>query len=310
MNVRKLSPALLMTTLSLMACASAPGYGAPSSVAPAAPPGLPSKSVGPVGNAAGGETAPAGSGQAQIDQANRMVIQIATLSLVVKDVDQQLPAAYKIATDLGGFVQDSNMSKVPDGTIAQFTLKVPADRLEKAMVALRAMGEVREEKMTGQDVTAEYADADTQVKNLESAETQLRAIMAKTDKQEDVLKVFNELTRVRGEIEKLKGRMNLLARSVAMATINVSMTPPALPGQLQSLDPVWSLSGQFGEAFGSLKRGMQNIVTLAIQLVVVVLPQLVVVLVPLVLGFKLLIALLHWLLPKGKPAPKNTPPQP
>ena len=290
----------LIAGLSLVGCAAAmPQVAPPPSAAyrgdaPVVPLGKPMNGLP--------ETAAHTNDGSQLSDLKRMVIQIASIDLVVKDVDQQMPRVITLASELGGFVQSSSISKVPDGSVAQLTLKIPSERLDKALVALRSMGEVREEKMSGQDVTTEYSDAGTQIKNLEAAETQLRAIMAKTEKQEDVLKVFNELTRVRGEIEKLKGRMLLLSQSSDLATINITLTPPALPARPKPLGSTWNVGEELNLAFDSLKHGMQGIATLAIRLVVVVLPQVLVVLIPLVIGFKLLLLLLHWLLPKGKPA--------
>ena len=316
MNTKPIATAVcLLASLMLAACAAASPPSAPIFAAPRqANDRVAAPSNAPLEAGSAEQTSSAGNPSgalAQASTANRMVIQIASINLVVKDVDQQLPAAYKLATDLNGFVQGSTLTKVENGSIAQFTLKVPSESMEKALIALRAMGEVREEKISGQDVTAEFADLDVQVKNLESAETQLRAIMAKTEKQEDVLKVFNELTRVRGEIEKLKGRMNFLSRSADLATINVTMTPPALPTRPLGLAPVWSVSQEFSDAFSTLKYGVQNIARLAILLVIVVLPQLALVLVPMLIGIKILAWLWRRLFPKARavarpPAPSTT----
>lgn len=48
--------------------------------------------------------------------------------------------------------------------------------------------------------------------------------MANTIK--DVLEVEHELERVRGEIERLTGRLNYLDRSIEMSTISVTLTEP------------------------------------------------------------------------------------
>ena len=78
--------------------------------------------------------------------------------------------------------------------------------------------EVRDEKVSGDDVTAEYVDLSSRLKNLEAAEEQLRDILARAEKTEDVLAVFNQLTAIRGEIEQVKGRMQYLSQSAALAT--------------------------------------------------------------------------------------------
>jgi hypothetical protein len=307
----KLVPLALVASTLLMACATPTSPALRESIAQKAaqPPGppaapLPQGTAAPLKPGADGKLADNGNVQ------QRMVIHVATLQLVMTNVDDSIPEVYKLAADLGGFIQTSNVTKVEGGSLAQMTLKVPAAEMDKAMLALRKMAkEVREEKVTGTDVTAEFADLESQVKNMESAEQQLRGIMAKMDKPEDVLKVFNELTRVRGEIERMKGRMNFLSRSSDLATINISLLPTELPRKADPIPASWSAGAEFNSALKSLQRGLQSLATAAIWLGVVVLPQLLLVLVPLVAGIWLLVKVLRRMAGSGKPGKTaNTPP--
>jgi hypothetical protein len=131
----------------------------------------------------------------------RMVIRNATLTLIVRDTQAQLSTIMRMADELKGFIASSSTTKDGNDLQAQMVLRVPAERMDEALERLRKLAvEVREEKVSGDDVTAEYVDLNSQVKNLEAAEEQLRGILAKADKTEDVLKVFEQLKNVRGEI--------------------------------------------------------------------------------------------------------------
>ncbi len=283
MKTRFFIPVLIGMTL-ISACASptpAPRMDAgvaSASAAPAAP------AIAPSTNGAAPIKAEVA---AQIADEARMVIRTAQLTLVVNDTQAAANAAQSAAVGLNGFVQTSSVSNKGNLAYANLVLKVPSDQFDNAMSQLRKLAlEVRDERVSGQDVTAEYADLDAQMRNLETAEKQLREIMAKTDKTEDVIKVFNELTRVRGEIERAKGRMQFLSRSVAMATINVSITPNIAEAPIQPTK--WQPIGELKRAFESLVNSLQGLGTLVIWFVVSVLPVLLILGAPLYLIARLL----------------------
>lgn len=263
---KKLLVAGLMFT-QLVGCAAAPA-ASPSvrteSAIAAAPRAAATSAPAAIGGAA------ANSAQAQAD-AERLVIRNATLKLLVKNTEEDMSAVTKLVAEMGGFVNSSNTTKFDKGVQATLVLKIPSQKFDETMDRLRKLAiEVQSETVTGQDVTAEFSDLDAQTKNLEAAETQLRGILAKTDKAEDVLKVFNELTKIRGQIEQLKGRMNFLSRSAAMATINVTLTPDKLAEPV--VLPGWRPQGIAKQAFEALLTGLQGLGTLAIWLVIFALP--------------------------------------
>jgi len=252
----------------LVGCAAATPVASPSvrteSAIAAAPRAAAASAPAAIGGAA------ANSAQAQAD-AERLVIRNATLKLLVKNTEEDMSAVTKLVAEMGGFVNSSSTTKFDKGVQATLVLKIPSQKFDETMDRLRKLAiEVQSETISGQDVTAEFSDLDAQTKNLEAAETQLRGILAKTDKAEDVLKVFNELTKIRGQIEQLKGRMNFLSRSAAMATINVTLTPDKLAEPV--VLPGWRPQGIAKQAFGALLTGLQGLGTLAIWLVIFALP--------------------------------------
>ncbi len=203
--------------------------------------------------------------------ANRMVIRNASLTLVVDDPTTRMEEVTRMAGELQGYVASSSASKYQQGVRVAMTLRVPAEQFEEAMRRLRALaGEVREEQISGQDVTAEYTDLTSRLKNLEAAEAQLREIMDNATNTEDVLSVFNQLTQIRGEIEVIKGRMQFLSQSVALATINLTMLPDALAQPVQVAG--WRPEGVAKDAIEALVSILQGLVSLLIWLVIVAIP--------------------------------------
>jgi PKD repeat protein len=108
--------------------------------------------------------------------------------------------------------------------IGSISIRVLAENYDKAVVALRGLAiDVITETSSSQDVTQEYTDLGSQVKNLEATEAQLLKIMAAATKTEDVLAVQQQLTTVQGQIEQDKGRMQYLERTSATSLIQINL---------------------------------------------------------------------------------------
>lgn len=163
---------------------------------------------------------------------SRMVIKTGWLNLVVKDVLETAKKISKFAEDKGGWVVSSNISeyeKVPSGSI---TVRVPAESFDEAMSYFRSLAvRVSNERTQAQDITEEYVDLQSRLRNLEAAEIQLLELMKRTGKISEILEVQRELTNVREKIEQIKGRMQYLEQSVKMSsiTVNLALSEELLP---------------------------------------------------------------------------------
>ena len=159
----------------------------------------------------------------------RMVIKNASLSIVVEDPGVSITTISQLAADLGGFVVSSNLYRtqtdrgyeVPQANI---TIRVPAEKLDQALDAIKSgAGQILNENVSGQDVTQEYTDLESRLRNLEKAEQQLTEIMEQAWNTEDVLAVYNRLVEVQGQIELIKGQMQYYEQSAALSAISVNI---------------------------------------------------------------------------------------
>lgn len=158
------------------------------------------------------------------EQASRLVIKTGSLNMVVKDVVASAKEIIRYAEEKGGWVVSSSVSEhkeLPSGSV---TVRVLAENFDEAMEHFRGLAEkVEFEGSRGQDVTEEYTDLQSRLKNLEATESQLQKIMEQAGTITEVLSVQRELNTVRGQIELTKGRMQYLERSAEMATISVNL---------------------------------------------------------------------------------------
>ena len=268
---------------------SAEGGGAPVQ-APAAPaPNAPASSL----DSAKAVTSNAVAGA--VAQA-RLIATSVDLNIVVADPQKKSDAIYQMAKNLGGYLVSENMSQVytPAGTTVPqgaISIRVPAEKLDTALSQIKAgVVDVQSENRSGQDVTSQYVDLQSQLTNLQKAEQDLQAIMDEaknnpgndsTTKTQDVLNVYNQIVTIRGQIEQIQGQMKYIDETTSTAAINVTLIAE------ETIKPIelggWKPQGVARDAVQALVKFLQGFVNFVIYLVLLVLPILIVVFGPIAL---------------------------
>ncbi len=216
----------------------------------------------------------------------RIVIMNASLELVVNAPDESMDRISRLAEEMGGFVVSANLYKTytSDGQEvpqASITIRVPADRLEEALTKIEAESDrlPLNKNIQSQDITSEYTDLQSRLKNLEAAEEQLVEIMGSANKTEDVLNVFDQLTQVREQIEVIKGQIKYYDESARLSAISVELIPN------EAIQPLtiggWEPVGVIKDALQSLISALQGLVNILIWIALFVLPIFLIIGIPL-----------------------------
>ena len=164
----------------------------------------------------------------ELATSDRQVIRNGTLALVVVDLERAVASIGDVLAGIpGAFVANSEIRPARDHQPSVMTLRIPAAAFDQALAALKALAvEVLQEQTHAQDVTEEYTDLGIRLRNLEAAERQLLVIFERAEKVEDILNIQDRLGQVRGEIERLQGRLNVLKDRIALATLHIVLHPP------------------------------------------------------------------------------------
>ena len=239
----------------------------------------------------------------------RLVIQNADLAIIVADVEGRMKEVSDLAEEMGGFVVSSslyqsytsNYVEVPEG---QIVIRVPAEKLEDVLRAIKAgVIEVQSETRSGTDVTAEYVDLKSRLKNLEAAEAQLDEIMQQATETEDVVNVFNQLVYYREQIEVVKGQIKYYEEAAALSAVSVRIIAEETVQPLQIAG--WEPQGVARDALQDLIDFFQGFVNFLIRFVIYTLPAWIMIAIPLYLVFiggRALYRKLRGDKPKEKPA--------
>ena len=277
--------------------------------APAVPPA--DSSNGPSAPAA--PVAPGGGGTTNAVEARRIVIKNGTLSIVVKDPGASMDRIGKMAEQMGGFIINSNIFKTTTSTgvetpQAQISIRVPADQLTTAIEKIKAevadpAKDIITENVTGADVTKEYTDLQSRLVNLQNAADQLKAIMAKADKTEDVMAVYNQLMQVNEQIEVLKGQIKYYDEASNMSQIAVTLQSEAAIAPLTVGG--WKPEGVARDAVQALINTLQVLANITIWLIIYFLPIVIILALAAMLVFIIIRAIVRAFMKSKKP---KTPP--
>jgi hypothetical protein len=177
----------------------------------------------------GGGGAPSGIGTL-----DRKIVFSATLNLSAKDVGASFNAVSRVATAAGGFVEKSsfngNAAEAKRG--ATLTLRVPVDQYQGVLGDLRSLDgvTVAGESSRSSEVTEQYTDLQSRLRNLERTEQQYLKLLEQAKSIPDILTMTDRLDNIRAQIEQIQGRIKVLDALTEMATVDVTLSP-VLPGK-------------------------------------------------------------------------------
>ena len=155
----------------------------------------------------------------------RKIIYTAQVDLVAEDFTPIQAEVEALVHRLGGYVSHSKVTGSPGAArTGTWTLRVPVEHYAECLAGARALGEVRSVGSDSQDVTEEFYDLEARLRNSKQEEDRLLKLLANaTGKLEEILSVEREVTRVRGEIERMEGRKRVLSELIDLSTVHVKV---------------------------------------------------------------------------------------
>ncbi len=172
---------------------------------------------------------PSGAGQAEArvaSSAKPMLDIEGNVAVEVKDVDQALIRTKAWVKANGGQLTREETSRQPHQLTASVTLRIPAEKTDAALDALDQLGHVTSRNIRAKDITREFLDASLRLRNLELTLARYEQMLQQATNMKDMLALEQQITRVRGEIERLKGSLRFMRDRAARATLHVSFSHP------------------------------------------------------------------------------------
>ncbi len=212
----------------------------------------------------------------------RLIVRTGNISLLVEDTEESLAKIEALASELGGFVTNSNSWRVNEHLHATITIRVPAESFDEARRRIKEGAlEVQSENTSAQDVTEEYVDLEARLTYLEETEEELRELLnsarERGEKAEGILAIYRELSNIGIQVEQTKGRMQYLERSAAMSALTVNITPKK---EIPLVEREWSWVRTVRDSIYDLVVALQFLADIATRFIITFLPILIIIALP------------------------------
>jgi hypothetical protein len=166
---------------------------------------------------------------------SRKIIYDAQVDLLVESVEPVAKKLVSLIQDARGYIAEQNITGSPGSLRSiHWKLRIPVEQFDSFVDSVVSLGELERNNRTSNDITEQYYDIEARIKNKKVEEQTLNKILQeRSGKLEDVLKIEIELSRVRGEIEQLEGKIRVLENLSSLATLTLNIrerekyTPPA-----------------------------------------------------------------------------------
>lgn len=154
----------------------------------------------------------------------RMISFTADFRITVKDVEESRKKIKSLTKEWKGFVtKDSSTVSI---------VRIPSESLENFLAAIRQIGSVESEDITGLDITDDYKDNLIKLESFQRIKTKYQALINKATNVQDLLSIERELERVNVEIERLEGHKRSSEMQTKYSTVYVYLTPKKILGPL------------------------------------------------------------------------------
>ena len=196
---------------------------------------------------------------APTDAIPRRIIYEARISLVVDDFANAEGKLKELVQQNKGFLADARVNRQQgDRLSGNWRVRIPVAQFDDFLTSVTKLGVPEVQSQTAQDVTEEFVDVEARIKNKRQLEERIIQLLDKSAGQiTDVIQIERELSRVRGEIEQMEGRLRYLTNRTELATVNIDVreekdyVPPSAPTYAVRVTSAWadSLSAlrEFGE---------------------------------------------------------------
>ncbi len=213
---------------------------------------------------------------------DRKIIKSGTLHAKVENVSKAYDTVRDATAKAAGYIHGSSIQKdYYGGESMSITIRVKVDNLDGLLKDLERIGEIKNLSIASDDVTSQYTDTQSRIKNIKRLEERiLKLLEDKTGNINDVLHVEKELARIREQIETMEGQVKLWDNLTSLATlrvdlyntkVNEQLTPPKTEQQ--------GMMNNFSNAFnvglnglGYMISGMIIVLCVGIPLMLVSLP--------------------------------------
>jgi len=157
------------------------------------------------------------------EEITKKVIKTGGIEFQSENVEEDYKKINSLLPRYKAYIENENQSKSSNRINYSLTVRVPATFYDSLYTGLSSFGIRMDHRYSNaSDVTEQYYDLKTRIKNKEALEKRYLDLLEKTTTIKDILEVERSLNEVRTDIERLQGQFNYLSQQVSFSSISLS----------------------------------------------------------------------------------------
>jgi len=199
------------------------------------------------------EQAPEPEAAADATSLDRRVVRKGSLEVIVDNPATALDQITGIARRHQGYVVSSELAGREQRQRGDITIRVPAAQFDEARAELKKLAKrVESEQTSADDVTMQYAENEATLRNYRAEEASYLQIMQRSGSIKDTLNVAQQLSDVRGRIERLQAQIRTLSLETEMTSISVNVSSEPVVSAPQRWRPLYELQLAWNDGVDAL----------------------------------------------------------
>ena len=156
----------------------------------------------------------------------RSIVYVGMMLVEVEDVRRATQQAQVAIAGLGGLVfsQHTTTEPVPR---TELTFKVLPEDFAEAMRRLEALGDLKSQQISADDVTERVVDLESRIITSRASVERLRSFLENATELETVAELESQLLSRETDLERLRGQLRTIQDLVALATVSLTLVEPA-----------------------------------------------------------------------------------
>jgi hypothetical protein len=194
------------------------------------------------------------------------VIRTAQLTITVGSglFDSKLADARALVEQEQGFISgtDAQSNPITNDQIRTgvVTFMVPADKFDQTIDGLARLGQLQNEHISGNDVSAQYVDLQARLANEAAQRDAMLVLLKRAQSISDIIAVQTQIGQITGQIEQLKGQIQYIEHNTAYSTVTVNLLEAGAPVQVIRQDS-WGFASAISDAAHNFVTTINYVVT-------------------------------------------------
>lgn len=191
----------------------------------------------------------------QASEYDRKITKTGDINFETKDIVKTKSAIQKQVKALKGYIESDEISTYDERKSNTLTIRIPSSSFDTLInnVAEQATKiDSREVRLS--DVTEEHIDLDKRLKTKKELEARYIQLLQKATKVEEILKIEEQMGKLREDIESTEGRFRYLNGQVDYSTLNVTF---------YESNPDYNFWNRIGNGFSN---GWETLLTFVVML--------------------------------------------